>query len=352
MYVGLPARTRSVYAMSARAASPDQRHASPGPCTAPRTAAVGGIHDLRQPPHPAFSRYRRAAAADRLNPFDFDLSVTALTVTVRPGSSRPGCDGPANLQVTQSNAAAGSLDRCPRTRRGDLAGAGGDSTTGDDARPGDKPGRLHERRLRALLQRHWDASVSKRSRILVVAAVGVALSVAGVVGAYWSTGSDPGGNGHASAGSLPMAATPTASPASRDATVSWTQSIVLGSRLGQLAGGGYAVTRYAESFPTTPILGGGSCAGTISGASDPLGCTDPSLPTGRWRYTATPTLYNWVGGASARARASSSHPMRPPRWLSRTVAERATPTSTRRTRRASRSTSCSLPRPSLATSSP
>ena len=137
--------------------------------------------------------------------------------------------------------------------------------------------------------------------MIVAAVAAVALSVAGVVGAYWSTGSDPGGNGHASAGSLPMAATPTASPASRDATVSWTQSIVLGSRLGQLAGGGYAVTRYAESFPTTPILGGGSCAGTISGASDPLGCTDPSLPTGRWRYTATPTLYNWVGGASAQS---------------------------------------------------
>jgi len=43
------------------------------------------------------------------NPFDFDLTVTALTVTVRPGSSRPGCDGPANLQVTQSNTASGSI---------------------------------------------------------------------------------------------------------------------------------------------------------------------------------------------------------------------------------------------------
>jgi hypothetical protein len=43
------------------------------------------------------------------NPFDFDLSVTALTVTVAPGSSQPGCDGPANLQVTQSNVAGGSL---------------------------------------------------------------------------------------------------------------------------------------------------------------------------------------------------------------------------------------------------
>lgn len=43
------------------------------------------------------------------NPFNFNLSVTALTVTVAPGSSQPGCDGPANLQVTQSNVAGGSL---------------------------------------------------------------------------------------------------------------------------------------------------------------------------------------------------------------------------------------------------
>lgn len=43
------------------------------------------------------------------NSFDFDLSVTALTVMVAPGSSQPGCDGPANLQVTQSNSVGGSL---------------------------------------------------------------------------------------------------------------------------------------------------------------------------------------------------------------------------------------------------
>ena len=43
------------------------------------------------------------------NRFDFDLSVTAITVTVAPGSSQPGCDGPANLQVTQSNVAGGLL---------------------------------------------------------------------------------------------------------------------------------------------------------------------------------------------------------------------------------------------------
>jgi hypothetical protein len=43
------------------------------------------------------------------NPFSFDLLVTALVVSAQPGSSRPGCDGPANLQVTQSNTAGGSV---------------------------------------------------------------------------------------------------------------------------------------------------------------------------------------------------------------------------------------------------
>jgi hypothetical protein len=43
------------------------------------------------------------------NPYAFPLRVTRLTVTVLAGSSRPGCDGPANLQVTQSNTTAGSV---------------------------------------------------------------------------------------------------------------------------------------------------------------------------------------------------------------------------------------------------
>ncbi|MEP7225270.1 MAG: hypothetical protein ABI783_09965 [Actinomycetota bacterium] len=41
------------------------------------------------------------------NPFDFDLRVSALRVTVLVGSSKPGCDGPVNLQVTQSNMVSG-----------------------------------------------------------------------------------------------------------------------------------------------------------------------------------------------------------------------------------------------------
>ena len=127
------------------------------------------------------------------------------------------------------------------------------------------------------------------------------LAAAGIVGGFWRAGSNPGGNGHASAASLPTAATPTGSLSGRDATVSWTQSVVQGSPLGQLTAGTYTVTRYAESAPTTPIVVGGSCAGPQSGASDPMTCMEPSLSTGRWRYAVTPELYNWIGGESLHA---------------------------------------------------
>ncbi len=38
------------------------------------------------------------------NPNDEPIFVTRIAVTVQPGSTNPGCDGPANLAVTQSNA--------------------------------------------------------------------------------------------------------------------------------------------------------------------------------------------------------------------------------------------------------
>lgn len=44
------------------------------------------------------------------NPNAFDILVGQLVVTVEPGSSRPGCDGPTNLSVTQSNAAVPGLE--------------------------------------------------------------------------------------------------------------------------------------------------------------------------------------------------------------------------------------------------
>ena len=81
---------------------------------------------------------------------------------------------------------------------------------------------------------------SVRSRRVAVAAgiVVAAFCVAGLVGAFWSAGSGPGGNGHALAGRLPTSAVPSASVTSRAATVTWAQSTVDGSLLGQLAGGG------------------------------------------------------------------------------------------------------------------
>jgi hypothetical protein len=43
------------------------------------------------------------------NPYDFDLRVWGLAVGVQAGSSQPGCDGPANLRVTQSNTIGGAV---------------------------------------------------------------------------------------------------------------------------------------------------------------------------------------------------------------------------------------------------
>jgi hypothetical protein len=43
------------------------------------------------------------------NPYDFPLRVWSLRVTVLAATSQPDCDGVANLQVTQSNAASGAL---------------------------------------------------------------------------------------------------------------------------------------------------------------------------------------------------------------------------------------------------
>lgn len=43
------------------------------------------------------------------NPHPFDILITELVVTVRPGSSQSGCDGPSQLAVTQSNTAGGGV---------------------------------------------------------------------------------------------------------------------------------------------------------------------------------------------------------------------------------------------------
>jgi hypothetical protein len=140
----------------------------------------------------------------------------------------------------------------------------------------------------------------RRSTLVLAAALGTLL-VPGTVVAFWSAGSVPGGGGAAAAGSLGTPATPAVSLAGRSAQVDWAQTLVQGTRLGQLAGGGYTVRRYSVSALGTPIAPAGGCSGTISGAAEPIGCTEAGLPTGRWRYAVTPLLHSWIGGASAQS---------------------------------------------------
>jgi len=55
----------------------------------------------------------RALAITVSNPNNVAISVTALTATVAPGSSKVGCDGPSNLQLTQSSVSAATVLTVP-----------------------------------------------------------------------------------------------------------------------------------------------------------------------------------------------------------------------------------------------
>jgi hypothetical protein len=59
---------------------------------------IGG--DLSEPLAPGVARPLALTVA---NPNSVAIEVTVLSVAVAPGSSKAGCDGPSNLQVTQSN---------------------------------------------------------------------------------------------------------------------------------------------------------------------------------------------------------------------------------------------------------
>jgi hypothetical protein len=55
----------------------------------------------------------RALALTITNPNTKVITVTGLQVTVAPGSTKAGCDGPTNLQVTQSNASGANTFTVP-----------------------------------------------------------------------------------------------------------------------------------------------------------------------------------------------------------------------------------------------
>ena len=61
------------------------------------------------------------------------------------------------------------------------------------------------------------------------------------------------------------------------------------------------MARYAEDAPGAGGPAGGLCAGVLSGASEPLSCTEPCSLRAGGLYTATPLLYSWTGGEKRRS---------------------------------------------------
>jgi hypothetical protein len=145
----------------------------------------------------------------------------------------------------------------------------------------------------------------RNRRVLIpIALAVVVLALAGGVIAFFVAGSTSGSYGAAKAGALPAGNTPDApSVLSRNVTVSWAQNspAFLGGLLGADANGGYLVNRYAENDLISPITPGATCNGLRQGAAASLFCTETGLPTGRWKYTATPAYYLWRGTESGQS---------------------------------------------------
>ena len=135
-----------------------------------------------------------------------------------------------------------------------------------------------------------------RRRLLATAAGVVALfSLAVPALAFW-TGS-AAGDARATAATLPTGPQPTVTVTGTRITVSWPQTSITGlGNLGGVAGGGYVVTRYTD-VSTTAITPGAACSGVIAGTTATLSCAEAAVPSGRWRYSITPRLNQWLGAA-------------------------------------------------------
>ena len=95
---------------------------------------------------------RRRTATDRHQPVRLPApGHRAHASRCSPAARKPGCDGPANLQVTQSNTAGGSVSiTVPALGSVTLPAQGATAPRRDDARPADEPGRVQERDLHAV----------------------------------------------------------------------------------------------------------------------------------------------------------------------------------------------------------
>ncbi len=119
-------------------------------------------------------------------------------------------------------------------------------------------------------------------------------------GAYWRAAG--AGVGVGTVVGMPTGATPTVSVSGRAVTVTWTQSTVLGSRLGTYALGGYLVRRGAEGAAATTVPAT-ACDGTQTGSAATATCTETGLLPGRWQYAVTPVLGSFTGTAGAASTA-------------------------------------------------
>jgi hypothetical protein len=97
---------------------------------------------------------------------------------------------------------------------------------------------------------------------------------------------------------MPAGNTPTVSLAGTTVTVSISQISVAGQLVGVL-GGGYAVKRYPANGGAAVIPPSGTCSTSVTGSAATLTCTETNLPRGDWKYTVSPTLFQWTSAESA-----------------------------------------------------
>ncbi|HVL31660.1 MAG TPA: hypothetical protein VM299_05445 [Solirubrobacteraceae bacterium] len=134
--------------------------------------------------------------------------------------------------------------------------------------------------------------------LLLGLSVTALLAPAAPAGAFWRGLGAGAGSG--AAATMPAGKQPSGAVSSRSVTVSWAQNAFLGTPLGAYGGGGYTVTRYADSG-TTASAPNASCAATIAGVEPTLQCIEDDVPYGAWRYSVTPVLNSFTGMEGPRS---------------------------------------------------
>lgn len=125
--------------------------------------------------------------------------------------------------------------------------------------------------------------------------------------AHWSNSGSAGSS--AATATMPDGVQPTVSASGSTVTVSIPQISVAGDLVGVL-GGGYTIKRYpaAGGAAVTP---GGSCESSVTGSAPTLTCNETNMPRGDWKYTVSPTLFQWTSAESTASTAITLLPEPP-----------------------------------------